>query len=78
MILSPEQWDYRNTWAPAQSFIIEGLHKTGHETAMKVALELAKIWVKSNYVGLYKNGHMFEKVHINSFALIQICSHFVF
>lgn len=66
MVLSPEQWDYRNTWAPMQSYIIEGLYKTGEDSAKKVALELAKIWIKSNYIGLYENEHMFEKVKYSS------------
>ena len=62
MILSPEQWDYGNSWAPMNSFVIEGLFETGQKDAMEVALNLAKIWVKTNYLGFKATGHMFEKV----------------
>ena len=62
MILAPEQWDYRNSWAPMNSFIIQGLLQTGQQEAVAVAKELAKIWVKTNYLGFQKHKQMFEKV----------------
>lgn len=63
MIKAPEQWDFSNGWAPMQSFVIEGLYKTGQEEAVMVAKELAKVWMKTNWVGFQREHEMFEKVN---------------
>lgn len=58
-----EQWDYPNAWPPLQHIMIIGLNNTGDETAQRLAFEIAKTWVRSNYKAYNETEAMYEKVH---------------
>lgn len=61
-----EQWDYPNAWPPLQHLMIVGLNNTGDEAAMRLAFEIAKKWVRSNYKAYNETEAMFEKVSLFS------------
>jgi len=65
-INSSQQWDYPNCWSPLQAMVIQGLDRTNYKPAQTVAINLAKSWINTNYVGYITSGTMFEKV-INVF-----------
>ncbi|CAL1678702.1 unnamed protein product [Lasius platythorax] len=56
-----EQWDFPNAWPPLQSFLVQGLYRTGVKEAMNLAETLASRWLRSNYIGYDEYGKMFEK-----------------
>jgi len=56
-----EQWDFPNAWPPLQSFVIQGLHRTGQSEAIEFAKILADRWLNSNYQGYDAYGKMYEK-----------------
>ncbi|KAL1493122.1 hypothetical protein ABEB36_011243 [Hypothenemus hampei] len=56
-----EQWDYPNAWPPLQHIMIVGLNNTGDEFAVRLALELAESWVRSNYKAFKESDNMYEK-----------------
>ncbi|KAK9885433.1 hypothetical protein WA026_010930 [Henosepilachna vigintioctopunctata] len=56
-----EQWDYPSAWAPPQSFVIQGLRKSGDDKAQEFSRILAKRWIYANMVGFEETGEMFEK-----------------
>ncbi|XP_050422489.1 trehalase-like [Adelges cooleyi] len=58
---SSQQWDYPNCWPPLQAMVIQGLDRTKYKPAQTVALNLAKSWINTNYVGYANSGTMFEK-----------------
>lgn len=58
---SGEQWDYPNAWPPLQHMVIMGLDSTGDLDAQKLAFEMAKRWVQSNYKAFNTTSAMFEK-----------------
>jgi len=65
-INSTQQWDYPNSWAPHQWFIIESLMRTNTEASQELAFGLAQKWILTNYCGWnstggVNNGMMFEK-----------------
>lgn len=62
MYASSQQWDFPNAWPPLQAFIIQGLHRTGQKLAQDVAMNMAEIWLQSNYKGYAEKSMMFEKV----------------
>lgn len=68
LILSGEQWDYPNSWAPLQSIVVEGLENTGDLVASKEARRLAEKWVTSNMKGYNKHEAMFEKYDSQTFG----------
>lgn len=57
-----QQWDYPNCWPPLQIIIIQGLFTTEFAPAQTAAFNLAKTWIKTNYVGYNTSQLMFEKV----------------
>lgn len=59
---STQQWDYPNCWPPLQAMVIQGLDRTNYKPAQTVAINLAKSWINTNYVGYVNSGTMFEKV----------------
>lgn len=59
---SSQQWDYPNCWPPLQAMVIQGLDRTNYKPAQTVAINLAKSWINTNYVGFITSGTMFEKV----------------
>lgn len=67
---STQQWDYPNCWPPLQAMVIQGLDRTNYKPAQTVAINLAKSWINTNYIGFVNNGTMFEKVIIRMFFLI--------
>ncbi|CAH0393318.1 unnamed protein product [Bemisia tabaci] len=58
---SGQQWDFPNSWAPLQMFLIQGLDLTGVLKAQQLAEKLAQNWVYTNYRGLVTSGFMYEK-----------------
>ncbi|KAL3272824.1 hypothetical protein HHI36_014283 [Cryptolaemus montrouzieri] len=56
-----EQWDYPSAWAPLQSFVIQGLQKSGYGKAQNLARTLADRWINSNLLGFENTGEMYEK-----------------
>lgn len=64
---STQQWDYPNCWPPLQAMVIQGLDRTNYKPAQTVAINLAKSWINTNYIGFVNNGTMFEKVIIRIF-----------
>ncbi|VVC44697.1 Hypothetical protein CINCED_3A004273 [Cinara cedri] len=58
---SSQQWDYPNCWPPLQAMVIQGLDRTNYKPAQTVAINLAKSWINTNYVGYITSGTMFEK-----------------
>lgn len=69
---STQQWDYPNCWPPLQAMVIQGLDRTNYKPAQTVAINLAKSWINTNYIGFVNNGTMFEKVIIRMFFFILI------
>ncbi|CAK9876863.1 unnamed protein product [Sphagnum jensenii] len=61
-----EQWDFPNAWAPLQHMIIEGLATLNSEKANKLAQDISRRWLKSNYVAFEKTGRMVEKYDVRS------------
>jgi len=59
---SSQQWDYPNCWPPLQAMVIQGLDRTNYKPAQTVAINLAKSWINTNYIGYINSGTMFEKV----------------
>jgi alpha,alpha-trehalase len=53
--------DFPNAWAPLQHMIIEGLATLNSEKANKMAIDISRCWLKSNYVAFEETGHMVEK-----------------
>jgi alpha,alpha-trehalase len=53
--------DFPNAWAPLQHMIIEGLATLNSEKANKMAIDISRCWLKSNYVAFEEIGHMVEK-----------------
>nr|UNW45414.1 trehalase [Calliptamus italicus] len=58
---SGEQWDYPNAWPPLQYIMIMGLDQTGDEWAKSLALEIADMWVRSNFIAFNSTKYMYEK-----------------
>jgi alpha,alpha-trehalase len=48
-IMSKQQWDFPNAWAPLQQFLIDGLDALKLPEATKMADQLAITWFNSNY-----------------------------
>lgn len=61
-----EQWDYPNSWPPLVHMMIVGLNNTENLEAKNLALKIAEIWIRANYIGYNQTEAMFEKV-INFF-----------
>ena len=38
-----QQWDFPNCWPPLQHMVVEGLEKSGHPEAQRLALRLAAL-----------------------------------
>jgi hypothetical protein len=49
--------------------VIQGLDRTNYKPAQTVAINLAKSWINTNYVGFITSGTMFEKVIFNELIL---------
>jgi hypothetical protein len=58
--------DFPNAWAPLQHMIIEGLATLNSEKANKLAQDISRRWLKSNYVAFEKTGRMVEKYDVRS------------
>ncbi|CAG0910208.1 unnamed protein product, partial [Cyprideis torosa] len=63
---SDEQWDFPNGWAPLQHVVIEGLEKTGNPLAIATAADLARKWMRNNYLTWKKHDAMYEKYNTNN------------
>ena len=56
---------FSNAWAPLQELLVTGLENTGDPEASSMALELARKWVKQNWLSYKQSGGaMFEKYDV--------------
>ena len=58
---SGEQWDAPNAWPPLQQMLVEGLQRCGAPGGVALSETLARRWLRSNWLGWKKTGHMHEK-----------------
>ena len=58
---SGQQWDAPNAWPPLQQWLIQGLRDCGASSAAPIARTLATRWLRSNWLGWNRTGHMHEK-----------------
>lgn len=71
-IVSGQQWDFPNAWAPFQYYLVFALLKKSQSTqdgSLKnrlkhAALEIAQRWIKSTFCGWKRTGHFFEKYNV--------------
>ncbi|KAL7608568.1 hypothetical protein Lser_V15G10043 [Lactuca serriola] len=61
---SSQQWDFPNGWAPLQHMIVEGLVMSGSEEAKLLAKDIAKKWIRTNYIVYKKVNAMHEKYDV--------------
>nr|GMD98664.1 probable trehalase [Ipomoea batatas] len=59
-----QQWDFPNGWAPLQHIIVEGLTRSGSAEARSLAQDIARRWIRTNYVVYKKTGAMYEKYDV--------------
>nr|GMD96548.1 probable trehalase [Ipomoea batatas] len=59
-----QQWDFPNGWAPLQHIIVEGLTRSGSSEARSLAQDIARRWIRTNYVVYKKTGAMYEKYDV--------------
>jgi neutral trehalase len=58
--------DFPNAWAPVVDMIIEGLDASGFARGKLMAKEIARNWLRSNYMAFQKVGKMIEKYDATS------------
>eukprot|EP00468_Gymnochlora_sp_CCMP2014_P002186 CAMPEP_0167744440 /NCGR_PEP_ID=MMETSP0110_2-20121227/2594_1 /TAXON_ID=629695 /ORGANISM="Gymnochlora sp., Strain CCMP2014" /LENGTH=504 /DNA_ID=CAMNT_0007628965 /DNA_START=197 /DNA_END=1711 /DNA_ORIENTATION=- len=58
---SKQQWDFPNAWPPLQAIAIDGLRRINTEKSLKLAENLASLWLRSCYRAWEPKGHMYEK-----------------
>lgn len=56
--------DFPNGWAPLQHIIVEGLTRSGSSEARSLAQDIARRWIRTNYVVYKKTGAMYEKYDV--------------
>lgn len=66
----PMRRDFPNAWAPVMDMIIEGLDASGSVRGKFMAKELARNWIRSNYVAYQQVGKMMEKYDATSCGVI--------
>ena len=62
-IVSGQQWDSPNGWAPLQWVAVEGLARTGHEALAK---EIARRWIGTVDAAYRDTGKMLEKYDVEA------------
>ena len=62
LVKSGQQWDFPNCWPPLEHIVVQGLERTGIESAKQLAFRLAEKRVRGAFVNHKVTGHMFEKV----------------
>ncbi|XP_057826524.2 probable trehalase isoform X1 [Cryptomeria japonica] len=62
-----QQWDFPNGWAPLQHMITEGIAKSTFG-ATPLAADIARRWVKTNFVAFKQTGAMHEKYDVQVFG----------
>ena len=58
--------DYPNAWAPLVDMVIEGLDASGSLKGKKVAMQISRDWLRSNFVAYQQIGKMIEKYDATS------------
>ena len=61
LVESGQQWDAPNAWPPLQQMLVEGLRACGTTAAATLAHTLTLRWLRSNWLGWNRTGHMHEK-----------------
>lgn len=61
-----QQWDFPNAWAPVVDMIVEGLDASGLPRGKMMAKQIARNWLRSNYVAFERVGKMIEKYDATS------------
>jgi alpha,alpha-trehalase len=56
-----QQWDFPNGWAPSQHIISEGIAKHASREGKLLAEDIARRWLRTNYVAFKSTGQMHEK-----------------
>eukprot|EP01080_Neovahlkampfia_damariscottae_P009912 gene9912-2234_t len=64
LIHTGEQWDFPNSWAPTEMFIIEGLAKLNSSKSHEIAYETAREWISTVYCAWISSEHIFEKYNV--------------
>ena len=64
LILSGQQWDFPDGWAPMQFFFVDALEKLNHTKSNFLAKQITEKWISNNYCTWKKTGYMFEKYNI--------------
>ena len=63
LVVSGQQWDAPNGWAPLQWIAVEGLRNYGFD---KLAAEIAARWVAKNIAGYEQSGKLVEKYNVTT------------
>eukprot|EP00011_Vannellida_sp_DIVA3-517-6-12_P009050 CAMPEP_0114612570 /NCGR_PEP_ID=MMETSP0168-20121206/4689_1 /TAXON_ID=95228 ORGANISM="Vannella sp., Strain DIVA3 517/6/12" /NCGR_SAMPLE_ID=MMETSP0168 /ASSEMBLY_ACC=CAM_ASM_000044 /LENGTH=684 /DNA_ID=CAMNT_0001823557 /DNA_START=57 /DNA_END=2109 /DNA_ORIENTATION=+ len=66
LVMTGQQWDFPNGWAPIQAWAIFGLQVLDNEEAAQQARTLAMGWMQNNYNGWVALEAMFEKYNVTS------------
>jgi alpha,alpha-trehalase len=61
---SGQQWDWPNAWPPLQAMLAEGCEAVGGETGSRLAMEIARRFLKSSHDAWKTTGCMFEKYNV--------------
>lgn len=64
LILSGQQWDFPDGWAPMQFFFVKALENLNNTKADLLARQITEKWIYNNYCTWKKTGYMFEKYNI--------------
>ena len=64
MEISGSNWDFPFGSPSLNAFVIEGLKKSNDKECMEVAVELAKVLVKTCYEGFNTQGSLFKEVRL--------------
>ena len=65
LFYSGQQWDFPNGWAPLNLMFIEGLNLLG-EDGEKIATQIARNWMASNFNGFAATQFMYEKYNVTN------------
>jgi len=61
-----QQWDFPNGWAPSQHIISEGIAKHASREGKLLAEDIARRWLRTNYVTFKSTGQMHEKYDVEA------------
>jgi len=62
-VVTGQQWDSPNVWAPHQSILVKALQNLGTQESVAYAEKLAYQWIEATYTGYENTQMMHEKYH---------------